>query len=389
MGNPARRRLIEEALLDANFFAVIYFLIMTPAFFLPGGNAAPSTLLLLAPLAFLCQAARHLKQLWLFLLAHLVMASVPLLFPSLWLKVPGMIIMVAVCWRSISLRLKNERAHPSLIAAGAECLAFLIFLLIGKNFGANLEAYAIGASVTVIMACLISTHMQNLDESLGLITKTTVQPTKAILAANNAMILILCLCAAAISIFAAVSFFGKPVNLLAFIKLILGAIVAVINFFTDLFASDEAPIPPEAAPESAPQDYSELMAAPQEPWIIWVILENVLKFVAIAAIVAGIIALIIYLCVTLYRRFNATRPTSDESEFIPPEDLVTNGIKRLKRFIPYFSKGAGVRRLFKRTIKRHMQKGAPILLSDTPEEMSVKIPEDIRALVDEYQAERY
>jgi hypothetical protein len=381
--------LIEEAQVEAGFFILIYIALMAPAHFLPGNQNAPINLLLLFPASMACMWARRKAcPLFAFLLIHLALPAATLFYPGIWAKVSGMLLMLIICIRSISRRLQSAPPRYDPAMAGATAAFAFILCLITSNFGASLELNLAIPSAAAIILCLLNNHMRNLDESIELITRTTIQPTKSILASNNAMIAMFCAIAGAVCVW------GFHIDLSNALSALGGALYSLLRFLLSFLTSSsevqEEPIPiPQEQP--AP-DFQEMLGVEQKaPWWFWAWLENALIFLIAALAVVGVLALAAYLCHRLYKLYYSnSKPESDEKEFMAPEVVITKGIRRISRLVPNLSRTGSIRRAFKRTIRRHISKGAKISACDTPVEMRSKIgSEDISALVDEYQKVRY
>ena len=240
------------------------------------------------------------------------------------------------------------------------------------------------SAAIVIFACVGSKlHMRaaQVNESLEIITQTSTQPVKRILAFDYKAGVVLGLAMVGLVVFLYV-FVTRPV---------LTAISGITLDIEPGAPQRGSPFLPNMAP--AAFDPAGLMGdlEPREPALIWRILSMLLTVIMPPAILVGIVIGLFRVIREIYRRLGIKRGQSQE---------LNTGFEDVKEFIhtpkpkrPWFFGRRNehkLRRLFRETVSRHMKKGVPIYKADAPGEMAEKIlAEDIRSLADEYAAVRY
>ena len=124
-------------------------------------------------------------------------------------------------------------------------------------------------------------------------------------------------------------------------------------------------------------------------------LEKIVMFLVYTAIVAGIVAGIIYLFYQLYKKFYSTKRAymSDIKEFAAPDATLENFAARLAEIVPFlgFAPMQKTRKLFFKKVRQHIKKGVEVRSYDTPRDIAgkIKVSENIDALTGEYEAVRY
>ncbi|MDR2649510.1 MAG: hypothetical protein LBB94_07320 [Clostridiales bacterium] len=367
-------------------FALFFSLAVLPAAMTPRRPLTAYILILfIVPHAICLLLRRHLKRLSLFLLIHAAMPlSVLILDAGLYQRLTYLAFMLAIVIYSVVKRLKDTAPDVSASFVTANTVCALVLAIAAGRLNQPEAAYVQPFSAAVVFICyIVFQHMRNLDDTLELITKTTVQPIRAVLSMNNRII-------ASFAVIAAIA-----ALLSGFVKLdravaLLGSwIAAFLRFSLGFLDGRESVAETEALLETPapPDDFSPFPIEPQKEWPFWAIFENVVRYVITGALIVAAAGLIIYLCVRLYRRFYETVKSDDEIEIIPHDTLAAEAMRAIKAF---FIPVSGVRRRFYKKIRQYIKKGAPILPSDTPEEMTWKIiAEDISELTDAYQKERY
>jgi len=259
-------------------------------------------------------------------------------------------------------------------------IAFAIFL------GTQGYDYMIIYAVLIVFTSVCSKlhiRMVHVNDSLEVITQTSTQPVKKILAFDYKAMVVLSVVIVGMIIFLHV-FLVRP---------ILEAVSEInINFQLD-------PLPPYQDYIQEPDDamIPDLAGAGLEyipysgPWLLWRILEWLLVLLVPPAVVLGVGYFIFRLVRGIYRQLGMKSDKKHEH---------ASGYEDIKEFIrPTKSKRSWLfgrrgehklRRLFRETMTRHMKKGVPIEKTDTPMQMAGKIKaEDTHNLADEYAAVRY
>ncbi len=386
------RLLIEEMTFVITAFAIIYMLLIIPAYMIiPSSVTVLGLLAMLLPFIALHFVRSYVRILPLFLLLHILPPLIAFLIcPTLLQKlVFGGLLTVCTVF-SIINRLTGEKMSLSL-----SVVAFTGIASVALSVGAARMGYAVLAPVfpigifVVILCWVVQSNLVNLDFSLSLITRTTVQPVKHILATNNKLLVIvvvILLCAAVISPFLAID---RIVNLLLY------GLFLLLRFLLSFLSGEttEAP-PPESAPPAGDTEIDYLMSLPQkDPFLLWVILEKIIEIVVYVGLIVGSIALVAWALYTFYKRFNTAKaPDTDVTENISAELINPTSLFKGLFNLPFLSLPENkVRRQFVKKIKRHKQRGIDIQHSDTPDEIREKIAaaEDIAELTDAYNKVRY
>jgi hypothetical protein len=366
-------------------FALFFSLAVLPAaLLLRNPYITYGLVLFIIPHAICFWLRLRIKHLSLFLLLHAAMPLLTVFLVSgLYPRLIYLAFTLAIVIYSVVNRLRDTPPEVGAAFVAAHIVCALVLAIAAGRLNQPEAAYVQPISAAVVFICyMVFQHIRNMDDTLELITKTTVQPIRAILSMNNRIIAafagiaaVSALLSGFVRLDSVVALLGR--GLLAFLRFLLG-------FLNGTGSGEEAEAPPETA---APDNFPPFPVEPRKEWPIWAIIENVMKYVLTAALIAAAAGLVIYLCYRLYRRFYETVKSDDEIEVIPHDTLAAEAVKAIKAF---FIPVSGMRRRFYKKIRQYIKRGAPIFPSDTPEEMSRKITaEDISDLTDAYQKERY
>jgi hypothetical protein len=386
------RLFVEELLYNAVVFMIFYGVALLPAtMFLSGG--IPVALLFTAlPFALNMIIRLYVKYISLFFLLHALIPVAGYFAAPLW-GFGGLesallaVLLVAYMIFSVASRVGSNRPDLSFALCVVACVVYVVFCAVAEHNGLSglIGIYAALTTIT-IAAGVICTHMVNVDSSLGSLTQETTQPVSPILSFNNKII------TGFLIILLALAFGSRYMMIDRIIRALGRGLLALIKFIFSLFTYEPEPV--EEYGEVEVQQPPENMFGPeeqQETFWLWEYLEKILITLMTALLIAGFIALIIYVIHVIYKRFfEAAREDEDEREFIMPELFKETFSGRGKRISAWFSPVNRIRRAFKKKITSHMKRGAPILQSDTPTQMKDKIQtEDISVLVEEYEKARY
>ena len=255
------------------------------------------------------------------------------------------------------------------------------------------------AIIAILLFALIILymHMLSLDNSMEIVGKNVVQPISAIFSFNNRLI-------------AGFVFFVLFAGFAAFIfRLDLGVesflslfFAGILRFLRFLFAGGdtEEPASEELTMPTNQMDVGVLpdgMLVDGEPSMFWLILEAILMPALWLAMIAGIIAGVLYI---LYRFiiFLSNKNLQDGSGDIS-ENLISEFVESIK-FGFWHGHGHGygpdnkVRRQFYNKVRKNMKRKSfanKIIPGDTSWDMAKKIKQqdNIDALCGEYQEARY
>ncbi len=240
--------------------------------------------------------------------------------------------------------------------------------------------------VVVLISKLLWTQIYNMDSSLELITRNTVQPVKNIVSFNNKIIFVFIVAAVVIMVLsryyridAAITFLG----------------VSFLNFLRYLasLSKDEPPVAtpqPQNASRGGGQPDLAAIFGPGKTSAFFAVLEQALMFLTMVGLVVGVFALIWYVCFSIYRGFYANRKDdADYKELFMPDIFIGKTKISLRDFFTNYPTNR-IRRMFYKKVKKNISKGVPIEVSDTAMEISEKIQsENIRGLAAEYERARY
>ena len=264
-------------------------------------------------------------------------------------------------------------------AASIVLIAFALFV---NAHGYDLLFIYAVLMIFVSVGSKLHTRMVQVNDSLEVITQTSTQPVKKILAFDYKATLVFCIVIVGLIVFLHV-FFIRP------------ALEAASEIRINM---QLGPLPPHADLDEANGDtsytpggidFSDIEL--RDPWLIWVILERMLMTMVPPIIILGVAYLLFRLAREVLRHMKGRNIQEHEH---------ASGFEDVKEFIsapkarrPWFFAHRGehkLRRLFRETMTRHIKKGVPIKKTDTPVQMAKKVQaEDLSGLVEEYTAVRY
>ena len=298
----------------------------------------------------------------------------------------AMYVGVAIALALFSFQQRHKRSFT--FTTGTVYAAPIVLIALALFMGTRGHDYIYTTYAALIILVSIGSklhiRMTHVNDSLGVITQTSTQPVKKILAFDYKAMVVLSLLMVGLVLFLHV-FLMRPA-----LEAISGINIRMPQFDSS-YTADEPFIPPmDIGPGFDLYEY--LAGEPfSGPLWLWVILERLLFFVMPPLIVLGIGILLFRLIRKIYRQLGIKTRQSQEH---------ASGYEDIKEFIrtpkvrrPWFFGSRNehkLRKLFRETVTRHMKKGVPIEKSDTPVQMAEKIQgEDIRALAEEYAAVRY
>jgi len=380
-----KRDFFMDALMNLIWLAVFYGIFVAPTvIFLE----LPVDVLLLASavaMVFFFLVRRLIRPIVPMLLVHIIAPIAVFYFVSeiFWLL---MLVGVTLVFAVFSLQQRHTRSDtfaPSFTYISPIILVILALVVGSQGHGYLYMTYAI----LIIFACLgskLHIRMTHVSDSLEVITQTSTQPVKKILAFDYKAMVVFCLVMIGMIIFLHVFLMRPAIELISGIQ---------INLQVDLADTDDDYIPepaPQAPSLPGGMDLSELFEE-RGPSIIWVVLEWILFIVAPPLIIAGIGFVLFRVAREIYRRLGVK--TNRDHDHASGYEDIKEFIRtpKVKRSWFFGSRNEHkLRRLFRETVTRHIKKGAPIIKSDTPVQMAEKIQvEDFNNLAEEYAAVRY
>ena len=424
-----RRTFIRTIIVEAIFFGILHALIsiLIYAFFADLWPVIFTTVLLVP--YFCMYKARRAESILIFLGAHILLIIWPLFLPVIWtpraeifaqlpnaplssmlagiprqsiapLRIGWFVILLLSAIRSVSLRLRGPQRYDS--GYLLFCVGFLTALsLIAGYFGmtAIVTLNALWAFY-MIAGYLIYSQSARIDESLEILSVAGKKPVTAIIRFNNNILAVFLI---PVALFALVS----PWLPLERVTRLLGesalaalrGLFKLIDWIMSLFRKEQQPIAEETPPMEQGMGGFMGEAAETPAWLA--LLDAIIRALMQILLVAGIAAALAYAAYRFYRRFLATRGSSeknieddDTSEYIGPKLAarpVAEAIAGLLRRLGPKTEKEKIRRAYFKKVRRHIQRGAAVRQSDTAGEIAVIIRplEDIDDLTSLYEGARY
>ena len=292
-------------------------------------------------------------------------------------------IAVAVILAVFSIQQRYARADtfgPGFFIVAPVILVF-IALIVGRQGHEYIYTPYVALIILTGVGSRFHARSTHVNDSLTIITQTSTQPVKKILAFDYKAMAVFCVVIVGLILFLNVFLIRPALEVLSVIRLRLPFGGTPSETYTDIW-----------------QDMPDMFGGvdlgflePTEPWFVWQILERI-----VLALVPVVVALALgYLLFRAIRHLFGKLRAKDKIDHDH-----ASGFEDIKEFIStpkakrswfFGSRNEHkLRRLFRETVTRHMKKGVPIKKSDTPVEMAEKIKaEDISSLVDQYAAVRY
>ena len=386
-----RRFFIADILAQAAVFVLLITIALPLVSWVAGGAERLYYIYLLAVPFYLLMLFRRLFGSFVsFAVLHaLTLASVYLWPVGFYMKIVCAGFMLVSVVYSVADRTSRE--------SGGISPAFLVFIAavsiaagrVASSLSIDLPAAYLMFNASAAALCyFMRRHIMDVAFSLEAISLTSSQPVKTIKRFNNAAIVVFLVLA---SVAAAFSGFIPTAAVLTG----LGDLLLKLLRFLFSFAREREPIletPIQQSPVAADPGYG-MLPPPNDPFILWVILEKIFMFLTAAAVIAGIVAGVAYLCYKLYKNFYANaEEQSDVKEFIPPEASYEKIAAGLFGFVPAFGvPSQRVRRLFYKKVKRYIKNGLIVKKNQTARDIAAEIKkrENIDELAVMYEKARY
>jgi len=382
----SKRDFLMDAFLSLIWLAVFYGFFIMPAVILFGLRL--DVLLIVSVMI----------QLYLYFVRRFVRLILPMVLLHLIIPVaafyiaPGIVeqvqyIAVSVVLVLFSLQQRYTRSVSFALGFTVAAPLVLVVIALALGYLGHSNVYTIYAVLVIYTGLCSKLHMRMtyVNDSLTVITQTSTQPVKKIMAFDYK---------------ATIALTVVIIGMIAFLHIFLlrPALEAVYDIVTSIrfelpympYEDVQLPMPP---PSGGGMNISDIMGFYEvaEPWLIWVILERILIIVLPPAVVFGLGVIIFRLARNIYRLMGVK--SNQDHEHASGYEDIKEFIRtpKVKRSWFFGSRNEHkLRRLFRETVTRHMKKGVPIKKSDTPIEMAEKIQaESISKLADEYAAVRY
>jgi hypothetical protein len=286
--------------------------------------------------------------------------------------------------------IKNAFGIPLLVAG--ESIFFLVFLFNLYMKYSIIQPFLNSFSLVYILLFMVYMHILNIDTSLEIITKNSIQPVSQIKSFNNKIIgLFLFLVAVILMI-------CPYLHIQDLIKLLGQGLLTFIRFLFSLGKHEEQ-LPPVGSEEPLKPNGSDQLILPKgetNPLITFI--EEILIYVVDIAVVIGIIALICYALYQLYKNFYANSSSANETkEFISPllkTEKTNIGFNPFKKILASFNatNNEKIRKIYSKKVNQYTRLGLKVS-NDTATEISTtaktSINKDISELTTYYEKARY
>ena len=349
------------------------------------------SLLLAVPFALMSVIRRFFRNIYAFLLLHMIIfaAAILLPIPSVAKGVAAIFIFVAANYSLAVRKTDGWSIETSALVVG--CIANTILVVFCSYSGRGAVAFVptIWAFI-MLLSYVLFTHTHQLDTSLEIMAGNMRQPIGTIIRFNNSVIAIFLLIAALLALL------SPYLPLDELLATLLPLVLAVIVWLLNLIQAD--PTKYSMPEQSGPAPGAADMGLPEgEASIIWEVLEQLVEFLILAALAAGIAAFLIVAVYNIYKSFFAKRGgDGDKREYIGPAPIIERigtGWRGFLQSLPSLGddESARIRKTYYKKVRRHMRRGIDISKADTTGEIEQKIKptEDISELTETYNKARY
>jgi len=359
-------------------------------------------ILLVVPFFILYLVRRLVFVKFTFFAIHGLCLGLPFLFTSNPIEmIPFYIAVVFIIIYSVRIRTKQEWRPETGQIFGLTLSFAAMFFLVSTIFSASVEdtdRFFFAVTLIAISSAILVAQMENIDNRLRFLPDHLKESSRVVLSVNNKLIsgfMIFLVTVGMLALFSPniwrLARYGVMVTLYALRALFM--VLAVHWLFggeADAGELEETPFMMEADDEESTlniYDSDELYEAFITLYNIHVIIFILILVILILYASRNVIKAL------LKNFFNKT--SGDEEESLMPDDAMGK-LKFLfgdiASFLPRFrSHGHPVRRAYAKKVNRHIKKGAPITLSDTPDKIADKIrpTENIDELTAQYERVRY
>jgi len=379
----AKRDLHMDILFNTIVMAIVYGFFAAPALILTNIGIQNLLLFIIGGFVYLFLIRRVIKPAVPMFLAHMIIPLAAWFFSSGVIdSIAYMIVAAYLILFSLYQRYKRTKTFSSeFIFAISIALIILTFVAVHFGFTFMIGSYA-GIIVFFCVGTRLHMRMYQVSTSLEVITQNSGQHIQNILTHDYKTMFIL-----GVVLVSTILMLGLLV-----ITPIL-RLIPRINFEQVDIPPDEIEIEMFDAVFS-PANEIELLREHNEdtggPFLIWRVLEWLILYIAMPAL--GLF--ILYLMLTKIRKIfkiwkykagfdpNLNNEIADIKEFIRKPKVKNRWLGRGKEH--------KLRKLYRETITRHIKKGVPIIKTDTPDEIKLKIiTNDITTLTEDYASVRY
>ncbi|MCL2500176.1 MAG: hypothetical protein FWE90_07550 [Defluviitaleaceae bacterium] len=371
-------------------------------------NELPRVYILLVVPFFILYLVRRLVFVkFTFFAIHGLCLTLPLLFASTFTEmIPFYIVVVLIIIYSLRIRTKREwRPETGQIFGLTLTFAAMFFLvfLFSTIYNTSVEEadrFFFAVALVAISSAILVTQMENIDNRLRFLPGRLKESSRAVLSVNNKLISAFMVILVTVGMLALFS----P-NIWHFMRY---GVMVMLYALRTLFVLLTAPFhlvirdEPEAISEALTDELLPDEEADTEPLSSLGYGDSdanlTMLYIFAAILIILPVVLLIYasrnIIKDLLKNF-FNKASGDEEESLMPDDAMGK-LKFLfgdiASFLPRFrSHGHPVRRAYAKKVNRHIKKGAPITLSDTPDKIADKIrpTENIDGLTAQYERVRY
>lgn len=338
---------------------------------------------------------KKMNNFFIFSIGHLLLIVVGFLLGGTMLeKVIYMLFTVALTIASFKTYIAEiKHSYGISLFVTAQSTFFLVYLFNLYMGYTAIQPFLNGFSLGFTLLFMLYVHIKNVDSSLEIITKNSMQPVSQIKSFNNKIIAIYLIISAAFLIVCPYFHLQDLVNLFG------EGLYAFIRFLVSFLPQQS----PQELPEQTLPSYGDsrlplqqLFAGEGSPIVEFI--EEIFIYVVNIGVVIAIVAIICYGLYLLYKTFYANSSSTNETkEFISPivkVDKANRNLNPFRRFIDSLNVSTNdkVRKIYYKKIKKLMTLGLKIT-NETASEISslasISINKDISELTTFYEKARY
>ena len=346
-------------------------------------------------------ARQSCSHIWQFLLISALIIASPFipffqlpLIPML-ILLPGLIYLSI---RSFSNRITGRTLNPSgMLASHGPVLLFLLGLNLLVLYFEMIPLSRVYFYVAIIylLLAIFRYHTLSLSTQMSRFMTMPTQPAYRIKRFNQMML------AAFVLVMMIILIISPVFHLHDLVPWLGGLLLIAVRWLAQVLSRDEAP-PPEPTPpaETQPDPGMEngLLPGAGEPPVWLVILQEIIYYTVMLAMVLLLIAAVVYGLISLYRRFYAVEKGPDVFESLLPTfgDDVREKIKRTRsRWAHQFGQSPDqkIRRIYWRVVDRLGQRGLKYNIKQSPRQFAIYVRHerdiDILDLTVLYEKARY
>jgi len=376
------RELIMDVSLNIIWFALFYGLLLFPAVMFTSMHWGELLAIMAAFLAYFMFIRRGVKPVVPMLIAHAIVPFAAWIMAPVHLQVIYTVIAVVLIIVSLI-----QRAQASSSVAGqfpgVASVVLVILGMVAVLYQLDLVAHYIIAVIITGIGGRLHRRTYLADLSIQDINQLSTQPMNKIMTADNKVIL-------STGALMTVATVALGMLVLRPILQLVGRLISIGGRDIPMpYGMPDVELVEWESPLAGNQDVIMATGEFAESGLLWWLYNQlVLLTVLIVSLITLIALAKAYADYFLRMKENKPTPDTDDIDGEEKEFLESPKLRGLWRRKPYNEHI--LRKQFRETVVRHKRKGIPIIQSDTPIEMSVKIvAEDISELAEAYASVRY